>query len=61
MLPDPVILKSYQQSETMLKHCIQFGIAAYIKIQRIYDVNQTSLIFKFDETSHYYISSEKAV
>lgn len=59
MLPDPVILKSYQQSETMMKYCIQFGIAAYIKIQLIYDVNQTSLIFKFDETSHYYISDEK--
>ena len=36
----------------MMKYCIQFGRAAYIKNQLIInDVNQTSFTFQFDETA----------
>ena len=36
----------------MMKYCIQFDRAAYIKNQLIInDVNQTSFTFQFDETA----------
>ena len=50
MFPDSLIAQSYFQSETKVKHNLQFGIAL-CKKKLIYNVKNCPFTFKFDETT----------
>ena len=51
MFPDSKIAQSYRQGETKVRYNMQYCIAPHVKQVLIYNVNNTPVFFKFDEST----------
>ena len=51
MFPDSMIAKSYFMADTKSQYVIKFGIADYLTMKLIYDVNRALFSFLFDEST----------
>ena len=52
MFSDSEIAENYQKGETKIKYFVQFGMAPYIKVMLIFDIDKTPFSFLFYKTTN---------